>query len=137
MELKVRAVEATEEKSIQEVEQELLEKHEEKFNDSNETTEQTPQIKMDFAEESVVKDTPKAEETSEETPEPVQEQAELSEEDVLSYIGKRYGKEINSLDELNAARQEAEELPEDVAAYFKYKKETGRGIEDYVKLFLG
>ena len=134
MELKVRAVEATEEKSIQEVEQELLEKHEEKFNDSNETTEQTPQIKMDFAEESVVKDTPKAEETSEETPEPVQEQAELSEEDVLSYIGKRYGKEINSLDELNAARQEAEELPEDVAAYFKYKKETGRGIEDYVKL---
>jgi hypothetical protein len=134
MELKVRAVEATEEKSVQEVEQELLEKHEEKFNNSNETTEQTPQIKMDFAEESVVKDTPKAEETSEETPEPVQEQAELSEEDVLSYIGKRYGKEINSLDELNAARQEAEELPEDVAAYFKYKKETGRGIEDYVKL---
>jgi len=89
---------------------------------------------MDFAEESVVKDTPKAEETSEETPEPVQEQAELSEEDVLSYIGKRYGKEINSLDELNATREEAEQLPEDVAAYFKYKKETGRGIEDYVKL---
>jgi hypothetical protein len=134
MELKVRAVDAVEEKSVQEVEQELLEKHEEKFNDSNETTEQTPQIKMDFAEESVVKDTPKAEETSEETPEPVQEQAELSEEDVLSYIGKRYGKEINSLDELNATREEAEQLPEDVAAYFKYKKETGRGIEDYVKL---
>ena len=134
MELKVRAVDAVEEKSVQEVEQELLEKHEEKFNDSNETTEQTPQIKMDFAEESVVKDTPKAEETSEETPEPVQQQAELSEEDVLSYIGKRYGKEINSLDELNATREEAEQLPEDVAAYFKYKKETGRGIEDYVKL---
>ena len=75
MELKVRAVEATEEKSVQEVEQELLEKHEEKFNDSNETTEQTPQIKMDFAEESVVKDTPKAEETSEETPEPALELA--------------------------------------------------------------
>jgi len=27
-----------------------------------------------------------------------------------------------------------EELPEDVSAYFKYKKETGRGIEDFVKL---
>ena len=134
MELKVRAVDAVEEKSVQEVEQELLDKHEEKFSDSSETKENNPQVKMDFAEESVVEDTPKAEETSEETPEPVQEQAELSEEDVLSYIGKRYGKEINSLDELNAARQEAEELPEDVAAYFKYKKETGRGIEDYVKL---
>ena len=134
MELKVRAVDAVEEKSVQEVEQELLDKHEEKFSDSSETKENNPQVKMDFAEESVVEDTPKAEETSEETPEPVQEQAELSEEDVLSYIGKRYGKEINSLDELNAARQEAEELPEDVAAYFKYKKETGRGIEDYVRL---
>ena len=134
MELKVRAVDAVEEKSVQEVEQELLDKHEEKFSDSSETKEDNPQVKMDFVEESVVEDTPKTEETSEETPEPVQEQAELSEEDVLSYIGKRYGKEINSLDELNAARQEAEELPEDVAAYFKYKKETGRGIEDYVKL---
>ncbi len=134
MELKVRAVDAVEEKSVQEVEQELLDKHEEKFSDSRETKENSPQVKMDFAEESVVEDTPKAEETSEEIPEPVQEQAELSEEDVLSYIGKRYGKEINSLDELNATREETEQLPEDVAAYFKYKKETGRGIEDYVKL---
>ena len=135
MELKVRAVDAVEEKSIQEVEQELLAKHEEKLNETSETTEETPQIKMDFVEESVVEDTPKTEEEKiEDTPEPVEEPAELSEQDVLSYIGKRYGKEINSLDELSAAREEAEELPEDVAAYFKYKKETGRGIEDYVKL---
>ena len=134
MELKVRAVETVEEKSVQEVEQELLDKHEEKFSDSDETTEETPQIKMDFAEGKSEQTTTEAKETSEEKPEPVQEPAELSEEDVLSYIGKRYGKEINSLDELNAAREEAEELPEDVAAYFKYKKETGRGIEDYVRL---
>jgi hypothetical protein len=135
MELKVRAVDAVEEKSVQEVEQELLAKHEEKLNETSETTEETPQIKMDFVEESVVEDTSKTEEEKiEDTPEPVEEPAELSEQDVLSYIGKRYGKEINSLDELSAAREEAEELPEDVAAYFKYKKETGRGIEDYVKL---
>lgn len=135
MELKVRAVDAVEEKSVQEVEQELLAKHEEKINETSESTEETPQIKMDFVEESVVEDTPKAEEEKiEDTPEPVEEPAELSEQDVLSYIGKRYGKEINSLDELSAAREEAEQLPEDVAAYFKYKKETGRGIEDYVKL---
>ena len=31
-------------------------------------------------------------------------------------------------------RQESEELPEDVAAYFRYKKETGRGMDDYIKL---
>ena len=89
---------------------------------------------MDFAEGKSEETNTEAKKTSEETPEPVQEPAELSEEDVLSYIGKRYGREINSLDELSAAREEAEELPEDVASYFKYKKETGRGIEDYVRL---
>jgi len=136
MELKVKAVESVEEKSVQEVEKELLEKHEEKYNSSE--TEDTPKVEVSSVEESVVDDTSEEEvlETSnEETTEAVEEQpAELSEEDVLSYIGKRYGREISSLEELTAAREEAEQLPEDVAAYFKYKKETGRGIEDYVKL---
>jgi hypothetical protein len=134
MELKVKAVEAVEEKSMQEVEKELLDKHEEKLIEEDKAAEETPQVKMDFAEDGSDKTVNEAKETSEEKPEPVQEPAELSEEDVLSYIGKRYGREINSLDELNAAREEAEELPEDVASYFKYKKETGRGIEDYVRL---
>lgn len=135
MELKVRAVESVKEKSVQEVEQELLDKHEEKISGSeSQEPEQT-----EVVEESVVNDTTTEETTVEETTtEEVKEEeavpAELSEEQVLSYIGKRYGREINSLEELTAAREEAEELPEDVAAYFKYKKETGRGIEDYVKL---
>lgn len=135
MELKVRAVESVKEKSVQEVEQELLDKHEEKISGSeSQEPEQT-----EVVEESVVNDTTTEETTVEETTtEEVKEEeavpAELSEEQVLSYIGKRYGREINSLEELNAAREEAEELPEDVAAYFKYKKETGRGIEDYVRL---
>ena len=59
---------------------------------------------------------------------------ELTEEKVLSYIGKRYNKEINSFDELMSERQETEALPEDVAAYMKYKKETGRGFEDFLNL---
>jgi hypothetical protein len=134
MELKVKAVESVEEKSMQEVEKELLDKHEEKLIEEDKAAEETPQVKMDFAEGKSEETTTEAKEISEEKPEPVQEPAELSEEDVLSYIGKRYGREINSLDELNAAREEAEELPEDVASYFKYKKETGRGIEDYVRL---
>jgi len=33
-----------------------------------------------------------------------------------------------------AERKEAEELPEDVGAFLKYKRETGRGIQDYLKL---
>ena len=124
MELKVRAVDAVEEKSVQEVENELLQKHEEKFSEPSESSEETPKVEINTTEESVVEDTPEVEETPQ----------ELSEDDVLSYIGKRYGKEINSFDELMTERKESEELPEDVASYFRYKKETGRGIEDYVKL---
>ena len=132
MELKVRAVEAVEEKSVQQVEQELLDKHEEKINDQQQESQEVKEVAVESEEvkqeESVVEDTP------EKTEEVVEKPVELSEEDVLSYIGKRYGREIGSLDELNTAREEAEQLPEDVAAYFKYKKETGRGIEDYAKL---
>jgi hypothetical protein len=49
-------------------------------------------------------------------------------------LSERYGREINSLDELNEARETAPELPEDVAAYYKYKQETGRGLEDFMKV---
>ena len=119
MEIKVKALDGTESKSVQEVEKELLEKHEEQFEDS-----------ADKEEVANVEGT-----TEETTPtEEQQTESSLTDEDVLSYIGKRYGKDINSFDELMTERETSEELPEDVAAYFKYKKDTGRGIEDYVKL---
>ena len=70
----------------------------------------------------------------EEQPPQLETPPELKEEEVLSYIGKRYGKEINSIDELVSEREESEPLPEDVAAYLKYKKETGRGFNDFAKL---
>lgn len=59
---------------------------------------------------------------------------ELNENDVLSYISKRYDKQINSFDELMNARKDNEELPEDVSAYLKFKKETGRGFDDFLKV---
>jgi len=113
MEIKVRAVEAGEEKSSQEIEAELLRKHEEKHGDPNETT-----IVDKLKEEN---NTPS-------------NNTELKEEDVLSYIGNRYGKEVNSIDELMERRETSEELPDDVSAFFKYKKETGRSIEDFIKV---
>lgn len=116
MEIKVRALDDTKQKSIAEVEQELLEKHEQQF-------EQDP----------VVQET--VQEIVEETEPPKSDDfEELSEEKVLSYIGKRYNKEIKSFDDLMAERKEAVELPEDVSAYLKYKQETGRGFEDFIKL---
>lgn len=104
MEFKVREISEVESKSTQQVEQELLDKHEAEMNG----------------------------EAQEEAA--VEEPTGLSEDDVRSFLSNRYGREINSLDELNEARETAPELPEDVAAYYKYKQETGRGLEDFVKL---
>jgi len=136
MDIKVREVTDVESKSTQEVEKELLEKHEQQQQQVEEPVveEQNTEVQEEQPVEEVEE---KVEENVEETPaaqEPEPQPYEVQENDVLSYIGKRYGKEINSIDELVNARQEAEELPSDVAAYLKYKKETGRGFEDYAKL---
>jgi len=106
MEIKVREVSEVESKSAQEVEQELLAKHEADLNG----------------------DAPAQEEATAEEP------AGLSEDDVRSFLSERYGREITSLDEFNEARETAPELPDDVAAYYKYKQETGRGLEDFMKV---
>ena len=130
MDIKVREVTEVESKSSQEIEQELLEKHEEQF--SNVSSDDNLNDKVDLEDSSEQKEI--VEEPVLESDDSIKSDYELKEEDVLSYIGNRYGKEVNSIEELMEARQEAEELPEDVAAYFKYKKETGRVISDFVKL---
>ena len=94
MEIKVREVTGQEEKSVQEVEQELLEKHEEQFEDA-------PQQEN----ETVAEDAPQQEETPQEAP------SGLNEEDVLSYLRNRYDKQIDTVDQLFEAREESEELP--------------------------
>ena len=104
MDIKVRALDDVEVKSTAQVEEELLQKHEEQF------------------EEKVVVEQPQ------------EEVQGLTEDQVLSHIKERYNKEFTSVDDIFAEREAQEELPDDVAAYFKYKKETGRGINDYVKL---
>lgn len=109
----VRDIGAGEERSMQEIEQELLDKHEEKFNQET-TKEETTEV---VVEETVEQSTP-----------------ELKDEDVLSYIKGRYNKDINSVDELFKEREANEDLPSDVSAFLKYKKETGRGIDDFMKL---
>ena len=110
----VRDIGAGEERSMQEIEQELLDKHEEKFNNDS-TAEVTSEVVI--------------EEVAEEVTAP-----DLKDEDVLSYIKGRYNKDISSVDELFKEREANEELPSDVSAFLKYKKETGRGIDDFMKL---
>ena len=137
MDIKVREVSA-DEKSSQQIEQELLDKHEEKFQseteqESIEVKAVEPEAEVEVKEDNTQEEAP-VEEVVEEQPPQLEAQPELNEDEVLSYIGKRYGKEINSIDELVSKREDSEPLPEDVAAYLKYKKETGRGFEDYARL---
>lgn len=119
MEFKVRAVDGIEEKSVQEKEQELLKKV-----DGQETTEVNSEVDTETTEVNSEVDTTETEE---------QPQG-LSEEDVLSFIKEKYNKEITSVEDLFQAREEGEPLPEDVSAYMKFKKETGRGFEDFLKV---
>jgi hypothetical protein len=107
--IKVRVLDDGDQKGTAQLEQELLEKHE---------RENSAGLQID----PVV------------VPDVIIQEDELSEEKVLSYFEKRYNKRIDSFDELMAERKEAEPIPEDVAAFMKYKKETGRGFDDYVSL---
>ena len=132
MEIKVRDLGQVEEKSKAEIEEELLKKHEEKFEDTGSKSQvekiEEP-VESSKEEEKAKEETPSSELIDEKTP-----SSELNDEDVLSYIKKRYDKDITTVDELFAEKEANEELPEDVSAYLKYKKETGRGIEDFYNL---
>ncbi len=119
-EFKVRAVDF-EEKSAQEIERDLLAKADNENKQAEVATENTDIV-----------DTTEAKQDTE--PKGEAQEPSLNDGDVLSYIGKRYDREINSLDELFEQRNANEELPEDVSAFLKYKKETGRGIGDFVKI---
>ena len=103
MEIKVRDLGEVEAKSTQQIEQELLDKHE-------------------------------AQVSGETAPEPEPEAPTISEDDVRSFLSNRYGREIESLDDLAEVRETTPDLPEDVAAYYKYKQETGRGLQDFMKV---
>ena len=142
MEIKVRHLGEVESKSTQEIEKELLEKHEaehegETVKEENVIDKINLQTPPEVKEETEKVEEPVEEEVEEEVeaaeteaPEPTS----MSEEEVLSFITNRYGEEVTSLDDLVNKRKISEELPEDVKAYFDYKKETGRSIEDFVRL---
>lgn len=107
-EFTVKAVDF-EEKSIQEIEEKLLEQHEES---SKQAADDNNDIVLD------------------DTPKPI----EIQENDVLSFIKEKYNKEVNDIGSLFEQQVVERELPEDVEAFYKYKKETGRGLEDFIRL---
>lgn len=118
MEIKVKSLESVEEKSVQEVEETLLKKHEEEQKEKDAVI-QEETVTVDDTVETPQSDEVKA--------------PELSENDVLSYIKNKYNREVSSVDDLFAKKEEATDLPEDVSKYLEFKKNTGRGFDDFVK----
>lgn len=106
MEIKVRALDDVEQKSAQQIEEELLRKHEEQVSASQ------------HIEENHI--------------EPITQIDDLSEDKVLDFLDKKYGKKLSSVEDLFATQKE--ELPEDVSAFLNFKKETGRGLNDFIKI---
>ena len=130
MEYKVKLVDAPDTKSAVEIEETLIAEAEAKHEGISLVDEEgeTPVVDVaDNAEittEDVTTDTP-VEETS------------ISEEDVLSFLKNKYGRDVDSLDEYTAVAESSDDkvdLPEDVQAYLQYKQTTGRGMGDYLKL---
>ena len=127
MEIKVKDLGLVEEKSTAQIEEQLLKEHEEKFD--NTPKEENVAEKVEVKEEKQTIELEKEEVVENKTP-----SLELNDDNVLSYIKDRYNKDINSVDELFAEKEANEPLPEDVSAYLKYKKETGRNIQDFYNL---
>ena len=123
MAIKVREVGA-ENKSVQEIEEQLIEKHEASLQDE-ENTDSTETVEVSEGTEE------KSDEVQAETSEST---IELGDSDVLEYIKNRYNKDLSSIEELFEVKTETQELPEDIAAYYEYRKKTGRGMDEYIKL---
>ena len=113
MEIKVKSLDSMPEKSAQEVEEKLLKNHENEM--STDAVEKEP-VEQVVEQDSTV------------------ESPTIKDEDVLSYIKNRYNKDISSVDDLFTQREETNDLPEEVSKYLDYKKNTGRGFEDFVKV---
>jgi len=123
MEIKVSEVNPIAEKSVQEVEEKLLKKHEEELSQEDNSNKETA---AEVAEEQ------SAEQNTDIKSEV--ERPTIKDEDVLSYIKNRYDKDINSVDDLFSQKENTESLPEEVSKYLDFKKKTGRGFNDFVKV---
>lgn len=112
----VKSVDDNEQKSVQEQEAEFQKQHEEE---------------QRLAAEAEAK--AEAEAVDNEDNEGSDEPEEINEEKVLSFLKNKYNKELTSIDDLLTTTET--EIPyEDVKTFLKYKKETGRGMEDFLKV---
>ena len=68
--------------------------------------------------------------------EKVKDKKQTKEEILSAYLTDKYKLDINSLEEVlsNKDKKQVNKLPEEVEKYLEYKKETKRGLKDYLNL---
>lgn len=137
MEIKSAKVLDSKPKSKQQIEREITEKHEEvqqKVDEQEEVNDEKEEKPDEKNGQEEVLETSK-DETQTEKPD---ESNELDDNRVLDYFKKKYNKEVSSIDDLIKEPEPVEakepEYPEDISKYLQFKKETGRGMDDFVKL---
>ena len=119
---------------IEKQQEEVVEQVEEQQEEVVEQVEQQQEeVIVDQQEETLASEEEVSEqsEVSEEEVEKPQ-QFELDDSSILSYLKERHSLELGSIDDLK--QNEKQELSEDVEKFLEYKKETGRGFEDFINL---
>lgn len=136
--MKVREVKAVEAKSQQEIERELLEKHEaevqakEQGNTESATESVNPEGEKEVLTEEDVKDKPII---HKDTYSASSDEMLIGDEQVKAWLKEKYNSEFDDLDSLfNKEDVQSVDDDEVVEAFKVFRKETGRGIEDYFKL---
>ena len=98
-----------------------------------EKVEETPEVQEETQEvenkEEVVEEKP----VEEKTEEPEQPNEPTKEDVINQYLTDKYKINLDSLEDV-LTNNEKQDLPEEVSKYLEYKKETKRGLDDYVKL---
>jgi hypothetical protein len=82
------------------------------------------------------KKVPETEDKKEKSSEKKEDRKQTKEEILSSYLTDKYELDINSLEDVlsNKGKSKVQELPEEIEKYLEYKKETKRGLKDYMKL---
>jgi hypothetical protein len=120
MEIKVRDIGSMPEKSVSELEEEVInsvsnenDENITKDDDSDGSESSSTVVENEGESEGLIK---------------------MSEADVLSFFEDKYGYKAESIDSIINPKSVKSDIPEDVQKFLDFKKETGRGLEDFYKV---
>ena len=96
------------------------------------------QVQEQVQEEPIIEENGLQQETKNETENKTEEVAveqDLDESRILQHLKERYNAQFESIDDVLKNTEEKQvELPEDISKFLDFKRETGRGLEDFMRI---